>query len=71
MIEKYKKELPGVKFFEVNEIEKNGLYRTYVGDIVKVTKIDHVKKEMTLFNVSQSCNLYKQFRYVDIIERIR
>jgi len=38
------------------EIKENIVYRSHVGDLVKVMAIDVSKNEMHCYNISDSCN---------------
>lgn len=38
------------------EIEEGKIYRSLVGDLVKVISINHERNELHCYNISESCN---------------
>ncbi len=51
-------EMKNNTFVQANgmEIKENTVYRSHVGDLVKVMTIDVSKNEMHCYNISDSCN---------------
>lgn len=55
----------------VNELELDGVYKTYVQELVKILKIDEERQEIVLFNISGAHKQWVGFKNIYLTERIR
>lgn len=55
----------------VNELEVDGVYRSYVQDIVKILEIKKDTETVVLFNISGAHKQWTEFKYINLVERIR
>jgi len=53
----------------VESLEINGVYQTYVKDIVKVLSIDNIKKVICFYNVSGTHKQWTDFKHINIVKR--
>lgn len=67
---KKKAEIAETKRIPVKDIKVNDIYKTYVNDIVKVTKINEESETITLYNVTGSYNQWISFKHIFLIEKI-
>lgn len=54
----------------VEDIQVEGVYKTYVGDIIKVLDINKATKTVTLFNITGSFKQWTEFKNVNLIRKI-
>lgn len=53
----------------VKDLVVNGVYQTWVHDIVKILEINEQTKTVKLYNVSGSHNQWTAFKNINIIKR--
>jgi hypothetical protein len=53
----------------IEEIEVNGVYKTYVNDIVKVLSIDKEKEQFVLMNITGSFKQWIDFKNIFLVTR--
>ncbi len=68
---KKKKVKTVVKNIPLEDLEVDGTYKSYVGDVVKILKIDEKNKTVVLYNVSGSHKQWTSFNYINLVEKIR
>ena len=66
---KEKNDLMEVTKIPIGEIVENGVYQSYVHDIVKVLKIDNKLNKLWLYNVSGAHKQWTDFKNVNFIKR--
>ena len=54
----------------VKEIEVDGVYRTWVSDIVKIQKIDEDRQTVVLYNITGSFKQWVAFKNIYLTERL-
>ena len=54
----------------VEELKVDGVYKTYVGDIVKILKINNERKEIVLSNVTGAHKQWTSFKNIYIVEQL-
>lgn len=59
-----------VEKISVEDIEINGVYKTYVGDIVKILEIDNERECITLMNITGSFKQWIDFKNIFLVRRI-
>ena len=57
-------------FIKVEDITVDGVYRTYVKDLVKIIEINKNRKSISLFNISGSFNQIIDFKNIALVEKI-
>jgi len=55
----------------VEELEINGVYRNFKRDLVQVKRIDTIKRELYLFNISEQCNMLIRFERHTLNTKVR
>lgn len=55
----------------VKDMEVDGVYKTYVQEIVKILEINKETETIVLFNISGAHKQWIEFRNIYLIERIR
>jgi hypothetical protein len=53
------------------DLVEGGTYMTHTKDIVQIRGIDKIKKELHLYNITHSCNVYVKIITHQLIKRIR
>lgn len=54
----------------VEEIEVDGVYKSYVNDIVKILSIHKDRKQIVLYNVTSAHKQWIDFKNIYLISRI-
>ena len=67
---KKKAELAAEKRIAVKDIVVDGVYKTYVNDIVKVLKINKDREQFVLMNITGAFKQWVDFRYIYLVERL-
>lgn len=60
-----------VKQIPLDELKEDGVYRTYVGDIVKIKAIRSEINQLYIYNISEGCNIYMNLKKHILTQRIR
>jgi len=55
----------------VKDLEINCLYYTHTKDLVKILGINEETKEIHLYNMSESCNMWVKLDRHIIVEKVR
>jgi len=66
---KKKAELAAEKRIAVKDIVVDGVYKTYVNDIVKVLQINMDREQFVLMNITGSFKQWTDFKNIYLIER--
>ena len=66
---KKKSELAAEKRIDIKDIVVDGVYKTYVNDIVKVLKVNEETKQFVLMNITGSHKQWTDFKNIYLIER--
>ena len=53
------------------DLIKDGTYKTFKKDIVKIKSIDLQKNKLQLYNITDQCNMWLDLDRHTIIERLR
>jgi len=67
---KKKAELAAEKKIDIKDIVVNGVYKTYVNDIVKILRINKEREEFVLYNVTGSHRQWTSFKHIYLVERL-
>lgn len=71
MAKKKKETQKQITKIPVEDLEIDGVYRTYVKDIVKVLEINEQTETVKLYNISGAHRQWTKFKYVNIVEKVR
>lgn len=69
MAKKKVKAQPKVELINPEDLVVNGVYQTWVQDIVKILKINKSQKKIVLYNVSGSHKQWIEFKNISILKR--
>ena len=67
---KKKAELAAEKRIDVKDIVVDGVYKTYVNDIVKILKINEDRKQFVLMNITGSFKQWVDFKNIYLVEKL-
>ena len=67
---KKKAELAAEKRIDVKDIVVDGVYKTYVNDIVKILKINKDREQFVLMNITGAFKQWVDFRNIYLVEKL-